>query len=132
MSRHHHHEKKRLGDTESKIRRESSLETKLISERSRTLKWVIQRYKPVQARLLSDTNEQNSLSISWLNAIVFYLNETDMGLVIQSLRSQRQNTSPRRFDRNQGHRGVHHKRKLQDIRDQTTCMVDTAMPACIS
>ncbi|KAL5794371.1 hypothetical protein ACOSP7_002965 [Xanthoceras sorbifolium] len=44
-------EKKKLGDNDNndiKIRRESSLETKLISERSITLKWVIQRYKPVQ------------------------------------------------------------------------------------
>ncbi|KAK2647784.1 hypothetical protein Ddye_015273 [Dipteronia dyeriana] len=43
--------KKKLGDNENddlKIRRESSLETKLISERSRSLKWGIQRYKPVQ------------------------------------------------------------------------------------
>ncbi|KAK4846411.1 hypothetical protein QYF36_016919 [Acer negundo] len=43
--------KKKLGDSDNedlKIRRESSLETKLSSERSRTLKWAIQRYKPVQ------------------------------------------------------------------------------------
>ncbi|KAK1568142.1 hypothetical protein Q3G72_021098 [Acer saccharum] len=43
--------KKKLGDDDNddlKIGRESSLETKLILERSRTLKWAIQRYKPVQ------------------------------------------------------------------------------------
>ncbi|KAJ0051404.1 hypothetical protein Pint_01801 [Pistacia integerrima] len=44
------HGRKKLGDNDNdlRIRRESSLGTKLISERSRTLKRAIQQYKPVQ------------------------------------------------------------------------------------
>lgn len=45
--------RKRLGDyrdTDSKHGREGSHTGKLVSERSRTLKWQIQQYKPMQAR----------------------------------------------------------------------------------
>lgn len=52
-------EKKKLGDDDNNdlgIRREGSLNMKLISERSRTLRKAIQQYKPVQARHLANTN----------------------------------------------------------------------------
>lgn len=52
-------EKKKLGDDDNndlRIKRESSLNMKLVSERSRTLRKAIQQYKPVQARHLSNTN----------------------------------------------------------------------------
>lgn len=52
-------EKKKLGDDDNndlRIKRESSLNMKLLSERSRTLRKAIQQYKPVQARHLSNTN----------------------------------------------------------------------------
>ncbi|PON44235.1 Transmembrane protein [Parasponia andersonii] len=45
--------KKNLGDNyanDSKNGREGSFTSKLVSERSRTLKWAIQQYKPMQAR----------------------------------------------------------------------------------
>ena len=38
------------GDNDSKNGSENSYDSKLISERSRTLKWGIQQYKPVQVR----------------------------------------------------------------------------------
>lgn len=52
-------EKKKLGDDDNndlRIKRESSLNMKLVSEQSRTLRKAIQQYKPVQARHLSNTN----------------------------------------------------------------------------
>lgn len=52
-------EKKKLGDDDNndlRIKRECSLNMKLVSEQSRTLRKAIQQYKPVQARHLSNTN----------------------------------------------------------------------------
>lgn len=52
-------QEKKLGDDDNndlRIKRESSLNMKLVSERSRTLRKAIQQYKPVQARHLSNTN----------------------------------------------------------------------------
>jgi hypothetical protein len=46
-------EREKLGDNhnnDSKNGRESSYTSKLISERSRTLKWAMQQYKPMQVR----------------------------------------------------------------------------------
>lgn len=50
-------ERKKSGDNDNndlRIRREGSLNAKLVSERSRTLKKAIQQYKPVQARDFPD------------------------------------------------------------------------------
>lgn len=46
-------ERKKLGEnhnTDSKNGRENSYTSKLITEKSRTLKWEIQQYKPMQVR----------------------------------------------------------------------------------
>lgn len=103
--------------------------SKLVSERSRTLKKAIKELRPIQVKFLLSlpltnevlTNEVVDLYF-WASVICIH-NFTDLGLALQIMRDKWKDIVKWGSDTCCGYRGMHHWRETQEIKHQVTCLV---------